>query len=152
MVTRHALDTQNQIQSNIAGITWTEQDKVLNKLQITTVPWIVTETIWRIKWVHWGHQLTFSVELKKLCVDLVKKSLCQKSFTINLSIFKRKQNSLRLVDITFYFVPCFLLHSRLKCLGGVPVLWSKWPLASSLLHAIKTCRQACPPGYLMHFS
>ena len=31
-----------------------------------------------------------------------------------------------------------------------PVLWSKWPLASSLLHAIKTCRQACPPGYLMH--
>ena len=38
MLTRHALDTQNQIQSNIAGITWTEQDKVLNKLQITTVP------------------------------------------------------------------------------------------------------------------
>ena len=36
--------------------------------------------------------------------------------------------------------------------GGVPVLWSKWPLASSLLQAIKTCRQACPPGYLMHFS
>ena len=34
MVTRHALDTQNQIQSNIAGITWTQQDKVLNKLQI----------------------------------------------------------------------------------------------------------------------
>ena len=33
-----------------------------------------------------------------------------------------------------------------------PVLWSKWPLASSLLQAIKTCRQACPPGYLMHFS
>ena len=33
-----------------------------------------------------------------------------------------------------------------------PVLWSKWPLASSLLHTIKTCRQACPPGYLMHFS
>ena len=33
-----------------------------------------------------------------------------------------------------------------------PVLWSKWPLASSLLHAIKTCCQACPPGYLMHFS
>ena len=32
-----------------------------------------------------------------------------------------------------------------------PVLWSKWPLASSLLQAIKTCRQACPPGYLMHF-
>ena len=29
------------------------------------------------------------------------------------------------------------LHSRLKCLGGVPVLWSKWPLASSLLQAIK---------------
>ena len=45
-----------------------------------------------------------------------------------------------------------LVHSRLKCLGGVPVLWSKWPLASSLLRAIKTCRQACPPGYLMHFS
>ena len=36
--------------------------------------------------------------------------------------------------------------------GGVPVLWSKWPLASILLQAIKTCRQACPPGYLMHFS
>ena len=33
-----------------------------------------------------------------------------------------------------------------------PVLWSKWALASSLLQAIKTCRQACPPGYLMHFS
>ena len=33
-----------------------------------------------------------------------------------------------------------------------PVLWSKWPLASSLLQAIKTCRQACPPSYLMHFS
>ena len=33
-----------------------------------------------------------------------------------------------------------------------PVLWSKWPLASSLLQAIKTCPQACPPGYLMHFS
>ena len=33
-----------------------------------------------------------------------------------------------------------------------PVLWSKWPLASILLQAIKTCRQACPPGYLMHFS
>ena len=33
-----------------------------------------------------------------------------------------------------------------------PVLWSKWPLASSLLQAIKTCRQACPAGYLMHFS
>ena len=33
-----------------------------------------------------------------------------------------------------------------------PVLWSKWPLASSLIQAIKTCRQACPPGYLMHFS
>ena len=32
-----------------------------------------------------------------------------------------------------------------------PALWSKWPLASSLLQAIKTCRQACPPGYLMHF-
>ena len=32
-----------------------------------------------------------------------------------------------------------LVHSRLKCLGGVPVLWSKWPLASSLLQAIKTC-------------
>ena len=44
------------------------------------------------------------------------------------------------------------VHSRLICLGGVPVLWSKWPLASSLLQAIKTCRQACPPGYLMHFS
>ena len=44
------------------------------------------------------------------------------------------------------------IHSRLKCLGGVPVLWSKCPLASSLLQAIKTCRQACPPGYLMHFS
>ena len=45
-----------------------------------------------------------------------------------------------------------ILHSRLKCLGGVPVLWSKWRLASSLLQAIKTCHQACPPGYLMHFS
>ena len=44
------------------------------------------------------------------------------------------------------------VHSRLKYLGGVPVLWCKWPLASSLLQAIKTCRQACPPGYLMHFS
>ena len=33
-----------------------------------------------------------------------------------------------------------------------PVLWSKWPLASSLLQAIKTCRQACPPSYLLHFS
>ena len=33
-----------------------------------------------------------------------------------------------------------------------PVLWSKWPLASSLLQAIKTCRQACQPSYLMHFS
>ena len=33
-----------------------------------------------------------------------------------------------------------------------PVLWSKWPLASSLLQAIKICRQACPSGYLMHFS
>ena len=33
-----------------------------------------------------------------------------------------------------------------------PVLWSKWPLASSLLQAIKTCGQACAPGYLMHFS
>ena len=31
-----------------------------------------------------------------------------------------------------------------------PVLWSKWPLASSLLQAIKTCHQACLPGYLMH--
>ena len=36
--------------------------------------------------------------------------------------------------------------------GGVPVLWSKWPLASSLLQAIKTCPQACPPSYLLHFS
>ena len=26
------------------------------------------------------------------------------------------------------------------------------PLLSSLLQAIKTCRQTCPPGYLMHFS
>ena len=33
-----------------------------------------------------------------------------------------------------------------------PVLWSKWLLASSLLQAIKTCRLACPPGYLLHFS
>ena len=33
-----------------------------------------------------------------------------------------------------------------------PVLWRKWPLASSLLQAIKTCRQACPPGYVLHFS
>ena len=30
-----------------------------------------------------------------------------------------------------------LLHSRLICLGGVPVLWSKWPLASSLLQGVK---------------
>ena len=44
-----------------------------------------------------------------------------------------------------------VIHSRLKCLGGVPVLWSKWPLASSLLQVIKTCRQACPPGYLCIF-
>ena len=52
-----------------------------------------------------------------------------------------------------YFSICFVLvHSRLKCLGVVPVLWSKWPLASSLLQATKTCHQACPPGYLMHFS
>ena len=36
--------------------------------------------------------------------------------------------------------------------GGVPVLWSKSSLASSLLQAIKTCHQACPPGYLLHFS
>ena len=33
-----------------------------------------------------------------------------------------------------------------------PVLWSKWPLASSLLQAIKICRQACPPSILMRFS
>ena len=34
----------------------------------------------------------------------------------------------------------------------LPVLRSKCPLASILLQAIKTCRQARPPGYLMHFS
>ena len=53
-----------------------------------------------------------------------------------------------------WIITCQLeyIHSRLICLGGVPVLWSKWPLTSSLLQAIKTCCQACPPGYLMHFS
>ena len=54
--------------------------------------------------------------------------------------------------ILLHALTVVLVHSRLICLGGVPVLWSKWPLASSLLQAIKTCRQACPPGYLMHFS
>ena len=76
----------------------------------------------------------------------------------------RKQELLKYFSI-FYLLSSFFLylptlikycqyviHSRLKCLGGVPVLWSKWPLASSLQQAIKTCRQACPPGYLMHFS
>ena len=49
----------------------------------------------------------------------------------------------------FYTVTCTLMALS-HC--HKPVLWSKWPLASSLLQAIKTCRQACPPGYLMHFS
>ena len=53
---------------------------------------------------------------------------------------------------TILYTAITYIHSQMKCLGGVPVLWSKWPLASSLLQAIKTCHQACPPGYLMYFS
>ena len=62
------------------------------------------------------------------------------------------QSRTKIVLTELKFAKFWYIHSRLKCLGGVPVLWSKWPLASSLLQAIKTCRQACPPGYLLHFS
>ena len=69
------------------------------------------------------------------------------SFDIRVSIVSVS----KYIGICIFILSDYLL-SRLKCLGGVPVLWSKWLLASSLLQAIKTCHQACPPGYLMHFS
>ena len=59
----------------------------------------------------------------------------------------------KLGKATTYLKVCVATASTLMALSHChkPVLWSKWPLASSLLRAIKTCRQACPPGYLMHF-
>ena len=36
------------------------------------------------------------------------------------------------------------VHSRLKCLGGVPVLWSKWPLASSFATSHKNMSPSMP--------
>ena len=45
----------------------------------------------------------------------------------------------------------FIRYTLMQFYDSRPtVLWSKWPLASSLLQAIKTCRQACSTGYLMH--
>ena len=68
---------------------------------------------------------------------------------MKLSIFQKltwkiwRISALR-VFIVHTLMPVYHCHK--------PVLLSKWPLASSLLQAIKTCRQACSPGYVMRFS
>ena len=55
------------------------------------------------------------------------------------------------ITVFFHLKSYYDLTLPADLFGGVPVLWRKWPLASSLLQAIKTCRQACPPNYLLHF-
>ena len=51
-----------------------------------------------------------------------------------------------------YPVQLYRLHSR-NFMIPAPLFYEvNNPIASSLLQAIKTCCQACSPGYLMHFS
>ena len=76
---------------------------------------------------------------------LINVLLCNTCSRNNLKCFLKGSFQCMIVGTSPYtLMPVYHCHK--------PVLWNKWTLASSLLQAIKTCRQACPPGYLLHFS
>ena len=101
-------------------------------------------------------------ENENKCKLLALQFVLQKVFGSCCGVFRIKVENISKGSLNLITLP-----SPIQIVGGkawlrctlmliydsrLPVLWSKWPLASSLLQAIKTCRQACPPGYLMHFS